>query len=392
MKKKRKTDDSTLAETPKKPSTKKKRLAGMLESMENRSDPVSAHKIATDYFLEFRKERKIPTYPTKPENIKEKEDDSDTEVITPVPTALDTSVTKGLDNGVITALDTEVDNAVHSAPQAKKQKEKGKPFKFEYLDATHNSSEAKVYSVIYRECKRLNATPHRFGLKELKEKTGLSDKTVRVSIHTLEDKLSIKTVEPSMGIYGRKFEVYGPKEILEARRRANIEIDRTTKRIIRREFNAVNTAVDNRVAKGEKTTTVSKVGDSTVSTVDITGHNLNKINKDNSIKEESSSNTKTLVDDIDDSIFDHKKYIISLYGKYTGNKWRTEDNKFYEKVRQTIPDVLEAGVIFSVLRLKAKIKAFAYCEGAINEFNDNFPPGYLIYLREKWKEIKEEVE
>lgn len=63
-----------------------------------------------------------------------------------------------------------------------------------------------------------------------------------------------------------------------------------------------------------------------------------------------------------------------------------------EKTKGTIPDIIEAGVISSVLRSKGKVKSFAYCEGAIKEFSDNLPPGYLVYLREKWKEIKENAE
>jgi hypothetical protein len=50
----------------------------------------------------------------------------------------------------------------------------------------------------------------------------------------------------------------------------------------------------------------------------------------------------------------------------------------------------EANVIASVLRLKAKINLFAYCEGVIQEFQKNLPPWYLGYLRERWKEMKKE--
>jgi hypothetical protein len=42
----------------------------------------------------------------------------------------------------------------------------------------------------------------------------------------------------------------------------------------------------------------------------------------------------------------------------------------------------------SVLRSKTKINSFAYCEGAIHEFQENLPLGYLSYLREKWRERK----
>ncbi|GIW60637.1 MAG: hypothetical protein KatS3mg087_1703 [Patescibacteria group bacterium] len=39
-----------------------------------------------------------------------------------------------------------------------------------------------------------------------------------------------------------------------------------------------------------------------------------------------------------------------------------------------------------MLRSKSKIESFSYCEGAIQEFSENLPPGYLSYLREKWRE------
>ncbi|MFQ5787938.1 MAG: hypothetical protein ACE5H1_08140, partial [Thermodesulfobacteriota bacterium] len=174
----------------------------------------------------------IPPSPSKTTEIAEEEKDKIAEVASAVDAAVD--------NTVITPISSMEVNTVDAAYDSERTKEKGKQFKFEYLDATHNSSEAKVYSVMYRECKRLNTTQHRFGLKELKEKTGLSDKTVRVSIHSLEDKLSIKTVAPSLGIYGRKFKVFWPKEILEARHKANIQIEPTTKRIIKKEGIAVS--------------------------------------------------------------------------------------------------------------------------------------------------------
>jgi hypothetical protein len=41
-----------------------------------------------------------------------------------------------------------------------------------------------------------------------------------------------------------------------------------------------------------------------------------------------------------------------------------------------------------VIRSKTRINSFAYCEGAIHEFQENLPLGYLSYLREKWRERK----
>ena len=171
-------------------------------------------------------------------------------------------------------------------------------------------------------------------------KTGLSDKTVRISIHSLEYKLSIKTVAPSLGLYGRKFKVFWSKEILGARRKAKTEIEPTTKRVITKEGIAVSTVVTTRLDTDEEVTPASKVKDSAASAVKSTAHILNILNKDASTKQELSSN-RIVADD--DSVFGHKNYIISLYEKYTGNNWREGDNEFYKKTRDTTPTLLKQG-------------------------------------------------
>jgi hypothetical protein len=211
MKKKGRKEDNTSVEKSKKQSAKKNRLAGMLESMENRSDPVSTHKIATEYFKTFRVERELPPDPLPKYDSREPgEEDKPTAVV----------------NALGTKVPTPVDQSLN-----KYEKEK-QYTKLKYLDSTYNSSEAKVYSVMYKECMKHNTKQRRFGSKELKEKTGLSDKTIRVAIHALEGKMSIKIIEPSFGIYGRKFYVFSPEEILVLRKKAKINIDPTTKRIV----------------------------------------------------------------------------------------------------------------------------------------------------------------
>jgi hypothetical protein len=81
-------------------------------------------------------------------------------------------------------------------------------------------------------------------------------------------------------------------------------------------------------------------------------------------------------------------YIISLYEKYTGNQWRVGDDEFYksDNLQDVFPEIIEAAIIASVLRSKTKINSFAYVEGAIHEFQENLPIGYLSYLRENWRE------
>jgi len=43
-------------------------------------------------------------------------------------------------------------------------------------------------------------------------------------------------------------------------------------------------------------------------------------------------------------------------------------------------------MIASILRSKTKINSLAYFEGAIHEFREYLPIGYLSYLREKWRQ------
>lgn len=296
---------------------------------------------------------------------------------------------------VTTAVDT---NTEGKPKKEKKPGEKESQFTFEYLDATHTSAEAKVYSVMYRECMSQNTNQLRFGLTQLKEKTGLSDKTIRLAIHSLEEKLSIKTTAPSEGVYGRKFHVFSPKEILTARRKAGIEIEPHTKRIISKGGSTVATAESTAVDSAVKSTVVSAVKPTAVSAVKSTALDedtpyisKNIINRDDSIKDiESSSKSSSNIDDTDDESFGHRVYIISLYEKYTGNQWRVGDNEFYESesLEDILPEIVEAAIIASVLRSKTKINSFAYCEGAIHEFQENLPLGYLSYLREKWRDIK----
>ena len=183
------------------------RLNDMLESMQKRSSPVNAHKVATKYFDDFKKDRKIPTKTAEKEEI--------------------TTIDTGEATAVITAVDSTVVKAGQKKPQVNN---KSAPSSVD--DPLLSRSETVVYSVMYRECVSRETDSMRFGLKELKEWTGLSDKTVRVSIHSLEQKKNVKVIEPSLGIYGRKFRVLSPEEVIKERQKEGVEIDPTTKRVI----------------------------------------------------------------------------------------------------------------------------------------------------------------
>jgi hypothetical protein len=216
MKEKKKKEENTSSETPKK-KPGRERLSSMIESMQKRGSPVNAHKVATKYFDSFRKERNIPPGAEAPQK-----EESPTGVESPD------------DSAVATAVDTA---------ESKKPPEKKTKRKFEKKSAGQNEldealspSESKIYRAMLEFCREKSTDSYRFGLKTLKELTGLSDKTVRKSIHSLEKKMCIEVIEPSVGIYGRKFRVLEPKEAMERMVKAGIEIDPTTKMIDRSDF------------------------------------------------------------------------------------------------------------------------------------------------------------
>ncbi len=301
----------------------------MIESMQKRGSPVSAHKVATKYFDSFRKERNMP-----PEGGKDDLSGSGG-------TAVDT----GLDSAVSTAVDTTVKKKPRNKPASREPA--GRSAGIKDLDATLSPSESKVYWAMYRECEDRKSDSLRFGLKGLREMTGLSDKTVRVSIHLLESKLCIKVIESSQGIYGRKFHVLTPDEVLEERARAGIEIDPTTRKVVKSAAGvatavttAVNTAVDTTV-KAEKRNTGDK-----------------------------------------------KKKLASLYSQYTGNRWTDRDDSFYEKIEDVDTGVIETALILSVLKGKGGTESISFIEPVLKELASVTPEGYLEQLREVWRGTK----
>jgi len=222
---KKKKEDATSAGAPKKKKAENKgRLSSMLESMQKRSSPIKAHKVATKYFDDFKKDRSIAS-------IKETQKE-----------------TTAVDSAVITAVDQKAKKPSSTKPQNKISQP-------EILEDSHTPSESKVYLFMKEETSKKKSSQLRFGLKELKEKTGLSDKTIRNAIHSLEEKLSIKVVEPSLGVYGRKIRVFEPEEVSRNRKNAGLIIDSTTKRIING-ATAVSTAVGSTV-----TTAVDRVSE-----------------------------------------------------------------------------------------------------------------------------------
>ena len=205
----KKKEDNISAEASEK-QKKKGRLDGMLEAMNKRSDPLTTHKVATEYFSSFRSERNI----LNPQ-IKEK-----------------TTQNKGYNTAVGTAVTTGVSTKVSTAVFSKKSDPQiSKPYS---LDATHSNSEVRVYSAIKEQLIRNGAEEIRIGLTKLKALTGLSDKTIRVSIKSLEIKKSIIIKDSSMGIYGRKYFLPNPSDVIKTRLELGIEIDTISKHLIPR--------------------------------------------------------------------------------------------------------------------------------------------------------------
>ncbi len=193
--------DNTSVEVSSK-QKKKGRLDGMLESMNKRSDPLTTHKVATKYFSSFRSERNIDK-PQISEQIQEA-----TRKPTAVPTMVDTAVIK---NNAST-----------------------KPIEKNSLSATHTNSENKIYNAIKNELITSGSQEIRMGITRIRELTGLSDKTIRVAIKSLENKKSIVITKPSKGVYGRQYFLPSSSDVEKKRLEDGIHIDWVSKHIIPR--------------------------------------------------------------------------------------------------------------------------------------------------------------
>ena len=335
MKGKKKKEEDTSSGTPKKKPRGSNRLSGMIESMQKRGSPVNAHRVATKYFEGFKKERNLPIE----------------RGVGDVPASDDTAVATVRGNEVITAVPSAVDRKPRGKAPSGKQTKETEPF--EDLDSTLTPSESSVYRAMYGACEGEKTDSARFGLKELRELTGLSDKTVRVAIHSLERKLCIKVLEPSEGIYGRKFLVLGPSEIVAERTKAGLEIDPTTKKILSR-----GTPVNNAVTTGIPTA---------VSTAVITA-----------VDKEGEGNRG------------HREKTRLLYERYTGRKWGKNDEAFYKKIAGYNIGVIEAALIINALKGEGGKDSISDIESVLRELGASIQRVYLEQLREVWESMRSE--
>lgn len=369
MKKKKLQESTSAGAVEKRKVTHKNRLAGMLDAIEKRSDPVKVHQIATEYFKTFRSERGI---------IEDDKHSKDTENYLES-TKKELEERKIQKHSKLTPVETPVTTPVETPVIFDRKESKA----LEPLDATHTSSETRIYSVMYRETISKGTNSQYFGTKRLMTLTGIrGDHTVRRAIDGLIIKMSIEIIGTNYGNpIGPRYRVFSPKEIIERRKKFRIEIDPQTKKIITPVTTPVTTPVKITPVTGVKMTGVE---------IDIPyiSKNIKKEDDSKEHTESSSKSSSNKEDGTDDDTFDHRVYISSLYEKYTGNLWKIGDDEFYqnENLKDVFPEIIEAAIIASVIRAKTRINSFAYCEGAIYEFQENLPLGYLAYLREKWKE------
>lgn len=335
MTEKKKKEEDISSETPrKKKPPKSGRLSDMIESMQKRGSPLKAHRVATRYFDSFRKERNIPAGA---------EEEEPSAGVSSVPE-------KQPGREQFTAVDSAVKTREKRKPAAADSG--SKPADLNDLDESFTPSETRVYGVMYKKSVEKKAPTLRIGLKELIELTGLSDKTVRVAIHSLEKKLSLRVVEPSLGVYGRKFYVPLPEEVLKERLKAGLEIDPTTKKVTGSASavktavsSGVNTAIDNAV--------------------------FTAVNTAVGIDPKSSS--------------EKADHVLTLYELYSGNEWRDEDEKYFETIKLMDVRIIEAALILTSLKGKGGPAEFSRIGEVLADLRDELPEGYLEHLREAWK-------
>ena len=152
--------------------------------------------------------------------------------------------------------------------------------------------------------------------------------------------MSIKVVEPSLGVYGRKIQVYSPDEIKDKRKKADLVIDSTTKKII-----DLNTEV--------------------------------------------SSTVNSAVTTAVDKPHEYKNSVIALYENYTGNKWDEKDEEFYKTVSKVKPDIVEVALILGTMKEGGKNRRLSDFNKLITDAGDSIPKPHIDQLRDIWNQRRE---
>lgn len=295
-----------------------------------------------------------------------------------------------------------------------------------HLDATRTANEQKLYSNLLRDLRRraqelepvYGKNAGRYGYADLLRLTGIRSRTtLRVAIEGLLMKEDIEILQRTK--MGTIYRVREPKEILELRQSKGVLIDPSTKWIyskggkpvdwslhlkrITGEARAVSLVADahalgisDGIPDGIPERVSDRVSDGISNSDTPVYQNLThlykSINKPVGFSEENPSSNRQKPDDDgekqpDDSQL-HRNTVRTLYESYTGNKWRPSDETAYGMIKGLLLEVIEAGIISSVLRCPTRVNSLSYCLGAIFEFNDFLPPGYLLYLRKRFGELR----
>ena len=235
--------------------------------------------------------------------------------------------------GVFTAVNTPAGNVSSSEAQIAARKPRSElPFgksNETYIDATHRASEQQIYSVMYRETISKGVSERFFGTSELMRKTGIrSDKTVRTAIRGLRDKLSIEIVSFTYGNpLGPRYHIYGPKEILQRRRDAGIEIDPQSKQIVTPVITRVTAGGGTDVHREVKNYRGAPAKETPVTPVGFT--DLSKYIKEDWSEpgETVSSSSKSRTRDVDDDAVSYLDLVRQLYEQITRNQWSPSDTE-----------------------------------------------------------------
>ncbi len=256
-------------------------------------------------FLQAKEERERTQTESKPAESKTLNESTGvpTPVLAPVLTPVATPVPTGVATGVAEKDFLQPPSDASELPPSETRFEAENKDKLPYLDSTHAASEQRVYSVMYRETLSKGQKERHFGFKELCDKTGIrSDRTIRLAIDGLQEKLSVEIVAYVHGHpLGPRYRVYDPKEILKKRKTAGIEIDTQSKRIVGTGASTgVSTGVRTGVPTGVKkdgSTPVESTGVTPVLSTGVYNKYTNTSEGPSHPGEASSSNLAPRVDD-----------------------------------------------------------------------------------------------
>lgn len=291
-------------------------------------------------FLQAKEERERTQVESKPAESTTVNESTGvpTPVLTPVPTPVQTPVATPVSTGVPTETSAQSPSASSGFPLSETRLESENKDKQPYLDATHTASEQRIYSVMYRETLSKGQRDRHFGFKELCVKTGIrSDRTIRLALDGLQEKLSVEIISYSHGNpLGPRYRVYDPKEILKRRKTAGIEIDPQSKRIV---GTGVDTGVPTGVGTGVRTgvaTGGKSYGSTPVETTPVTPVLSTGVNKYRNLSDgashlgAASSSNQTRQTDDDEAFADFVGLLRENAREITGrepsaaeaSKWR----------------------------------------------------------------------